>query len=241
MPLVSSHETPETDLALKIAIVEDHDDLRDLFVEYLSAMGHRVLGFSLAEELDDHLAQQTPDLLILDLNLPSEDGYSISQRIRLVHPGLYILMLTARSAIADRVRGYVNGADIYLTKPVSPDELAVVVDNISRRVRKAAAEVCHLSVNSASLTLSGPNGSQVLMPAELQLLKGLAEAADRELPYWRLHDLLGIEFDEKGKHVLEVRMARLKKKLHNAGAAQPAIKAVWKEGYRLCVVVRFGA
>jgi DNA-binding response OmpR family regulator len=231
----------ESDLPLKIAIVEDHEDLREQFVEFLAGLGHAVIGVSIAEELDDHLAKETPELLILDLNLPGENGYSVSQRIRQAHPGLYILMLTARITIADRVRGYGSGADIYLTKPVTPDELALVVDNISRRIRQAAAEDCQLSVNAASLTLTGPNGSQVLMPAELQLLKGLAEAADRELPYWRLHDLLGIEFDEKGKHVLEVRMARLKKKLHNAGAAQPAIKAVWKEGYRLCVAVRFGA
>jgi DNA-binding response OmpR family regulator len=179
-------------------------------------------------------------LLILDLNLPSEDGYSISKRIRLVHPGLYILMLTARTAITDRVRGYTSGADIYLTKPVTPDELAVVVDNISRRIRHVAAEGCQLSVNATSLTLTGPNGSQILMPAELQLLKGLGEAPERELPYWRLHDLLEIDLDDKGKHTLEVRISRLKKKLHSVGAAQPAIKAVWKEGYRLCVRVRFG-
>lgn len=228
-------------MLLKIAVVEDHEDLRELFVDFIAGMGHRVFGCSLAEELDEHLGTETPDLIILDLNLPGEDGYSIARRIRAAHPGMYILMLTARAAIADRMRGYVDGADIYLTKPVSPHELAIVVENIERRLAHTLDQGCRLSVNTSSLELRGPISSQVLMPQEFQLLKGLAEAPERQLPYCRLLEILELKLDDKGKHTLEVRISRLKKKLHAVGGDQPAIKSIWKEGYRLCVAVRFFA
>ncbi len=238
---MSPRSPSNPDVALKIAVVEDHDDLRELFVSFVGGMGHQVVGCALADELDEYLGSETPDLLILDLNLPGEDGYSIARRIRAAHPGMYILMLTARAAIADRMRGYVDGADIYLTKPVSPHELAIVVENIERRLAHTLDQGCQLSVNTGSLELRGPISSQVLMPQEFQLLKGLAEAPERQLPYCRLLEILELKLDDKGKHTLEVRISRLKKKLHAVGGDQPAIKSIWKEGYRLCVAVRFFA
>lgn len=231
-------ELANHDVCLKIAVVEDHDDLRELFVDYVGGMGHKVIGFSLAEELDAYLSHNTPDLLILDLNLPGEDGYSIARRIRPAHPGLYIVMLTARSAIEDRMRGYIDGADIYLTKPVSPHELAIVIENIERRLLHAAENKERLRVSTGNLELSGSKGSLILMPAEFRLLKGLAEAPEWQLPYWRLLDILELELDDHGKHTLEVRISRLKKKLHSVGSAEPAIRSIWKVGYRLCVAVR---
>jgi DNA-binding response OmpR family regulator len=226
-------------LSLQILMVEDHEDLREMFIEFLGRMGHAVIGCSVAEELDEHLTIKMPDLLILDLILPGEDGYSIAKRIRQAHPDLYILMLTARTAIVDRVQGYVCGADIYLTKPVDPEELAVVVGNIARRLRSEQQGCDQLCIDTNSLELSGPDGTQVLMPVELKLIKCLAEANEQQLPYWRLHEILELEIDEKGKHALEARISRLKKKLHSVGSEKPALKSIWKEGYRLCTGVRF--
>lgn len=223
---------------LKIAIVEDHADLRELFVDFLSSMGHAVAGFDCAEELDEHLADQATDLLVLDLNLPGEDGYSIAERLRGAHPGLHILMLTARTSMDDRIRGYVSGADIYLTKPVSPPELAVVVDSITRRVTVAQNRLEQITLDTVRLHVSGAGRNQTLTPPEVQLLKGLAEAPGRRLDYWRLQELLNLDADDKGKAALEVRISRLKKKLREVGVAEPALKSLWKEGYQLCVPVR---
>lgn len=224
---------------LNIAIVEDHADLRELFVDFLSGLGHDVSGFALADELDEHLARKTPDLLILDLNLPGEDGYSIARRLRETHPRLHILMLTARTTVEDRLQGYVSGADLYLTKPVSPQELVVVVNNISRRLAQANESAVKIRVNGVNLTLAGPAGSLILTPPQLAALKGLAEAPERQLPYWRLQEILELEPEDKSKKYLEVLMHRLKKKLHDVGSPQPAIKSIWKEGYRLCFPVSF--
>jgi DNA-binding response OmpR family regulator len=86
--------------------------------------------------------------------------------------------------------------------------------------------------------VAGERGELSLMPPEVALLKALAEAPGHKLDYWRLQELLQLEPDDKGKAALEVRISRLKKKLHDAGAPEPAIKALWKEGYQLCVPVR---
>ncbi len=223
---------------LKIAIVEDHADLRELFVDVLCGIGHEVVGFDCAEDLDEHLADKATNLLILDLNLPGEDGYSIALRLRGAHPGLHILMLTARTSMDDRIRGYLSGADMYLTKPVSPLELGVVVDSIARRVAVAQGRREQITLDTARQQVAGVAGSQTLTPPEVQLLKGLAEAPSLRLDYWRMQELLNLDADEKGKAALEVRISRLKKKLHGVGVAEPAIKSLWKEGYQLCVPVR---
>ena len=223
---------------LKIAIVEDHGDLRDLFVDFLTEMGHQVAGYGCADDLDEDLADGTVDLLILDLNLPGEDGYSIAQRLRSAHHEMHILMLTARNAASDRIMGYVSGADNYLTKPVSPQELAIVVDGIMRRVSSARVHVEQVSIDTARLQLSSPTGSVTLTAPDVVLLKSLAEAPGRKLSYWRLQELLQIEPDDTGKAALEVRISRLKKKMHEVGAPEPAIKSLWKEGYQLCLPVQ---
>jgi DNA-binding response OmpR family regulator len=224
--------------SLKIAIVEDHEDLRELFVDFLTKMGHQVTGFGGADDLDERMAGETVDLLILDLNLPGEDGYSIAQRQRAAHHNMHILMLTARTAVADRIMGYVSGADNYLTKPVSPSELAIVVESIMRRVVSARESMLDVTVNTASLQLRGPAGTLTLTPPEVLLLKNLAEAPGCKLSYWRLQELLQIEPTDNGKAALEVRISRLKKKMHEVGAAAPAIKSLWKEGYQLCLPVQ---
>jgi DNA-binding response OmpR family regulator len=224
--------------SLKIVIVEDHGDLRDLFVEFLSKMGHEVAGYGCADDLNDHLADNTVDLLILDLNLPGEDGYSIAQRLRSAHHEMHILMLTARDAVADRIMGYVSGADNYLTKPVSPQELAIVVDGIMRRVAAVRMRREHITVDTVRMQLNGPTGSSTLTSPDVVLLKNLAEAPGRKLAYWRLQELLQIDPDDTGKAALEVRISRLKKKMHEAGVPDPAIKSLWKEGYQLCSPVQ---
>lgn len=95
-------------------------------------------GQNAQEDLDD-LAAHTFDLLILDLNLPGENGLSIAQRYKRANPGCYIIMLTARSRLEDKVAGYESGADIYLTKPVSSAELIAAIKSLARRLMPHAA------------------------------------------------------------------------------------------------------
>ncbi|MBK5912775.1 response regulator transcription factor [Rhodocyclus purpureus] len=235
---MSSMRAEIRQLGLTIAIVEDGADRRDLFVDFLSRMGHLVSGFALADDLDAYLACTTPDLMVLDLDLPGGDGYGITKRMRATHPGMHILVLSASAAVEDRIRGYVSGADIYLSKPVSPPELAIVVNNIVRRVSHGREQAAQVSVNPARLELAGPAGNLTLSHPEMLLLKTLAEAPERQVPYRRLQELLQLDPDGRSKACLEVRVSRLKKKLHSVGSPEPAIRSLWKEGYRLCAPVR---
>lgn len=122
------------DSSLKILVVEDHDDLREMTVEALCNLNYVVRGIACAELLDQTLQDFPVHLLILDLNLPGEDGISVSNRIRKTCPAMGIIIMTVREQIQDRVEGYVNGADIYMTKPTSIKELDVVIQSLSRRL-----------------------------------------------------------------------------------------------------------
>ncbi|MGI9133664.1 MAG: response regulator transcription factor [Rhodoferax sp.] len=224
--------------ALHIAVVEDHADLRELFVEYLEDEGHHVAGFSYAEELDDFLPAHSIDLVVLDLNLPGEDGYSIARRLREAHPEVYIIMVTARTALDDRIRGYASGADLYLAKPVAPAELVAAVGSLGRRVSTAKAEQALLELDVQRMELTGPVQRVVLRQPDVLLLKALAEAPDHQLATWRLMELVNLEPADYKKGALEVRIFRLKKKLLEAGAPAPSIRAVWKVGYQLCTPMR---
>lgn len=154
---------------------------------------------------------------------------------------MYILMLSSGTSVAERIRCYVSGADQHMGKPVSLPELALFVNNIARRLNLGRESFVPLSLNIVCLQLNGPVGTLPLSPSEMLLLKCLAEAPDRQLPYWYLQERLELDLDEKSKRSLEVRISRLKKKLHCVGASVPAIKSLWKEGYRLCLPVRIQA
>jgi DNA-binding response OmpR family regulator len=123
---------------LNIVVVEDHDDLRELTCLALSHRGHHVVGLSCAEELEDQAGGGPVDVFVIDLNLPGEDGISLTQRLRHVYPLVGIVMLTARSQNKDKVLGYDSGADLYMTKPVNFEELCAAIQSFARR-RQASA------------------------------------------------------------------------------------------------------
>jgi len=214
--------------ALRIALVEDHTDLRELLVEYLRGQSHDVVGFVCAEELDEHLAGHDVDILILDLNLPGEDGLSIARRLRAVHSHLYVVMLTARDTLGDCVEGYGSGADLYLTKPVPPAALAAAIGSMQRRLTSVSANTPTLVLDTRRLTLKGEKDEVAIGRSEALLLKSLAEAPGRRLDYWCLIELLKLGVNDKGKAAIEVRISRLKKKIRDAGLAMPTFKAIRK-------------
>ena len=120
----------------RIAVVEDEAPLRTDLVEYLSACGHDVAGCADGKELDHCLDSRAIDIIILDVNLPGEGGFSIAGRLR-SHSEVGIIMLTARGLNVDRVVGLEVGADVYMVKPVELRELEAQVRTLSRRMRAA--------------------------------------------------------------------------------------------------------
>lgn len=121
----------------RIAVVEDEASLRADVVEYLSACGHSVVGCGSAVALDAVMAAGPVDIVILDINLPGEDGFSVAKRLR-DGSDVGIVMLTARNVNVDRVVGLEIGADVYMTKPVELRELEAQIRTLARRMKLAS-------------------------------------------------------------------------------------------------------
>jgi len=124
----------------RIAVVEDEAPLRADLVEYLSACGHDVIGCGDGKELDRALDERPVEIIILDINLPGEGGFSIAGRLR-SHSDVGIIMLTARGLNVDRVVGLEVGADVYMIKPVELRELEAQVRTLARRMRVSTPQM----------------------------------------------------------------------------------------------------
>lgn len=225
---------------LDIFVIEDNDGLREALTRVLASDGHRVTGLSSAEEVDDARAIAHPDLYLVDINLPGEDGLSLIGRIRAYHPGAGIIMLTARNRTSDRLQSYNQGADMHLTKPIDPDEIMAVVRALGKRLSASRAEAqgVLLRLDLVRTQLSGPAGQCSLTSTEARLLAALARAPSRTLENWQVSSQLGDGNDHLiNKASLEVRLSRLRRKLQDVGSAQPSIKSIKGFGYTLCVPV----
>jgi DNA-binding response OmpR family regulator len=222
------------DFALKILVVEDNDQLREATLAFLQSRGHYVRGVPSAEELGDVSGSFVPDVYVIDLNLPDEDGLSLVRRLRSVQPNVGIVITTARAQIGDRVIGYESGADLYLTKPVAPQELLAGISALAKRVKAKAPHDGTLRFDLGRSLLTGPQGSAELTGGEAGLLAALARAPGQSLERWQVAEASGTGDEQPSAATLEMRIARLRKKLEAAGAEPPTIKALHKRGYTLC-------
>lgn len=219
---------------LNIAVLEDNHALREMLCELLISQGHNAWGAFDSAELDERIANSPMDLLLLDLGLPGEDGFSVARRLRSVMPDLHIIITSAKSTVNDRVRGYECGADVYMPKPVSEDELLAAVASVDRRVqaqRSASAPgVPQLDVLAQTLT----GEAQVsLTRTEANVLRVLASAQGQQAPTHLLLESLGKPVDDKSKASLEVQITYLRKKLEQACPGVLRVRAVRGEGYQL--------
>lgn len=218
--------------ALRLLIVEDNDALRETLAEVLAARGYRVEAVGSAEEVPE-ICAGCHDIAILDLNLPGEDGLSLAARLRRVRPGIGIVMLTVRDRLGDKLAGYDNGADLYLPKPVAPDELLAALAALARRLVPATLppDVPRLDLQAG--VLRTVNGPLVLRGTETALLRALVLAPDGLLESWQLLEALQKPVDEDGKRQLAVIITRLRAKLEAHGLPAPTIRSERGIGYRL--------
>jgi DNA-binding response OmpR family regulator len=220
--------------SLHILVVEDNDNLREATVDFLKQQGHQVTGVVCAEEVDDTPTRDLPDLYLIDVNLPGEDGFSLAERIRQSQPLAGIVLMTARSQLSDRLEGYSSGADNYLIKPVEQAELLVCVRNLARRLKSSPAPTASsLVLNNQALSLSGPGGNASLTHGEGLLLAAFCRAAGQKLERWQAMQL--VDSKEKGlvPANLEMRISSLRKKLSACGAPEDAIRTLRGFGYGL--------
>lgn len=226
------------DQATRILVVDDDADLRRLLGDYLRREGFEVDTVEDGAAMDAWLATQTPDLLILDLMLPGEDGLALARRVRR-DSQVPIVMISARGDDVDRIVGLEVGADDYLSKPFNPRELLARIRAILRRGAQAGTpsaddKVCEfgayrLDTEKRELTRDGE--PVPLTGGELDLLQILAENPNRVLDRDRLLDLLkGYErspFDRS----IDVQIARLRAKIEPDTKRPRYIRTVWGKGY----------
>lgn len=219
---------------VSVLIVEDDDDLRDTLCQYLGNTGMEVVGIPDASELEHELGRRHVDVLVCDINLPGESGFSAAARAR-VSSRAGIIMLTARAQHEDRMLGLTLGADHYLVKPVDLRELEIVIRNLQRRLAaqpepqpvEAASGQGQWSFHVALWTLTAPNGkSTQLTLAERHVVAGLmarpGEAVSRE----ELLAILNRAQLEAYSRNLDVAVSRLRRKVDEVcGEKLPVMSA----------------
>ncbi|HAI58755.1 MAG TPA: DNA-binding response regulator [Xanthomonadaceae bacterium] len=223
----------------RIVVVEDNDTLRELLVSYLERPGREVFAADTGDGLNALLASQAINLVVLDVNLPYEDGLAIARRLRQSHPAVKIVMLTARVRAVDRTAGYDAGADVYLTKPTNVAELDAVVRNFVAR-REDTAPAGSYILNRSARVLTTPQRRQaVLSAAETVVIEQLALAGEAGVEMERLmqalHESSGTAITREN---LAVTVSRLRQKLTDELSTTGLIVTVRHHGYRLGQFVR---
>jgi DNA-binding response OmpR family regulator len=230
------------DSSLNILVIEDHDLLRAVVVETLSAQSHRVSALESVEAMESHTVTDHYDVVVLDLQLPGEDGLSFARRLRRHQPDIGIIMMTARGLTHERCAGYESGADIYLTKPVEPEELCAAARAVGRRVRNRNRPATP-SLDRQRMTLAGRDGVVIpLSSLESRVLSAMILAPGHRLENWQLVELLGKSVDAYSKAALELHIVRLRKKLGQLPEADShphSIQAIRGWGYQLCIPLIF--
>ena len=226
---------------LNLVLVEDHDILREMLTQALEDAGHQVVALSCAEELEDVAAGQPVDIFLFDLNLPGEDGLSLTERVRAAYPLAGLIVVTARSSLHDKLEGYARGADMYLTKPIEASELCAVVAAIGRR-RKTMDELLaskSWKLSQREMTLTQPGQPEVsLTAAETAMMVAFCRAPNQRVAYWQIAETIGFDLQSYLKASLEVRIVRLRKKLLEAGAQGSCIESIRNHGYQLLLSVQ---
>jgi len=219
-----------------ILLVEDDVRLAELVSHYLESNGFRVTVTARGDQVADQVQRENPDLVILDLGLPGEDGFSVCRQLRRRYANP-ILILTARDNDIDHVLGLELGADDYVIKPVEPRVLLARISALLRRSR-AQPHIEHtrlrfgqLVINTVARAVSLNSQSVALSSAEFDLLVCLAEHAGeiQSRAVLFLH-LYGREYDGVDR-MLDVRISHLRKKLGEDADRSERIKTIWGQGY----------
>ena len=221
----------------RILVVDDEPDIVALVAYHLAKKGYRVETATNGLDALRSITQERPALVVLDLMLPGMSGYDALERIRenAATRELPVLMLTARREEADRIRGLLLGADDYLTKPFSPQEMVLRVAAILRRARNAAGAGNQLTVGPIRIDrdthLVSVDGRAVELTAtEYKLLVTLVERSGRVQDRAQLLGTVWESAADVQTRTVDMHVQRLRTKL---GIAGELIETVRGFGYRM--------
>ena len=232
-----------------VLIVEDDPDISALMARYLDDNGFATAVARDGAAMHHFMATRRPDLIVLDINLPGEDGLSLCLKLRNAD-GPRIIMVTARGEDIDRILGLEMGADDYLPKPFNPRELLARIRAVLRRqtsgsVSEAPARVMHFDgwhIDRASRRLIDPAGARVaLTSAEFDLLTTFCDHPGRVLSRDRLLDLTqGPSSLSQGRSI-DIVVSRLRLKIEKDPREPRLIQTVRSSGYLFAATVEVAA
>ena len=219
---------------MKLLLVEDHELLREAVSDQLTMVGFDVSAFESVEEVVEQPLDNW-ELAVLDVNLPGEKGTVLAQRLRQTHPKIGIVVFTVIKELTEKVSAYEAGADVYLTKPIDPEELVCVLNALAKRLNREkellnAHSRFQLFIEGRLLTSISGNNVRLSVD-EVQLLHALLLAPNKELETWQIMALL--HKDHQDKATLEVFISRLRKKLVSLSGKQDVLQTLRNKGYRL--------
>ncbi len=230
-----------------ILIVDDDREIRSLLADYLESNGYRALTAMDGAVMWKTLEETRPDLIVLDLNLPGDDGLTLCRKLR-GQSNIPVIMLTARNEPLDRILGLEMGADDYLPKPFEPRELLARIRSVLRRshampsnVPDDAAQLIRFAGWTLDLTarhLIGPDSMVVMLSgAEFRLLRVFLEHPNRVLNRDQLlNQTQGRDADPFDRSI-DIQISRLRQKLGEDARLPQIIKTVRNGGYVLAVSV----
>ena len=218
---------------MRILVVEDDPDLSKALVRALEKRGFAVTPCFDGLKAFQTIRQDAHDIILLDLNIPGEDGLHLLQRMRNAGIGTPVLILTARSSIGDRIAGLNAGADDYLSKPFDLDELEARINALARRIRGHVEE----RITCGSLRLERDSGAfyiggepLVLTPREQAMLQALIVRRGHAVTKERLFRVVFSDEEQVHFEAIEVVAHRLRKKLAGTGTALMTLRGL---GYLL--------
>jgi DNA-binding response OmpR family regulator len=219
---------------MRILVVEDEPQLARHVTRALERHGHIVRAVLDGAEGLQTALDDPPDLIVLDLNLPGLDGLTVLARLRAAASPARVLILTARGEVEHRVRGLKAGADDYLAKPFSLDELGARVEALGRRgATPTAADLLrvadlHMDVQHRRVTRGGR--AVALSPREFDVLQVLMQEPGRVFSRTELCERVWQRDHEYDTRTVEIFITRLRKKV-DSGFAAPLIHTVRTVGY----------
>ncbi len=222
----------------KIMIVDDDPNIRELVCALLRNGGFETCESKDGRDALQNITMEGPDLAIVDLMMPNMDGYELCRKLRQYYENLPVLMLTAKSELSSKVKGFEAGADDYLTKPFEGDELLLRVRALLRRYKIETSQVIQIGnltidKNSYSVTLDGRK--EDIPMKEFELLFRLAGFPGRTFSRDQLiEDIWGYDFDGN-ERTLDVHISRLRERfpLEQSGFKITTVRGL---GYRLEVL-----
>jgi two-component system, OmpR family, response regulator len=230
-----------------ILIVDDDAEIRALLRDYLEKQGYRVTTVADGRGLRSALEGARPDLVILDLMLPGDDGLELCRDLR-ARSSVPIILLTARGEETDRIVGLEMGADDYLAKPFNPRELLARIKSVLRRARSLPENLEPEAVKSfrfagwrldvATRDLTSPEGVVVpLSGTEFKLLRTFLAHPNRVLTREQLIELMVARDAGPFDRAIDVQVSRLRQRLRDDAREPRIIKTVRGEGYVLAAPV----